>query len=364
MAWNEPGKDSRDPDKNKNQNPWGGGDGKGPDLDAVLKRLRTRFGRFGRGGGPLLIIILLLVIWILIDSWVAINARQVGVVLRFGAYERTLQPGFHLKFPRPIEDVEKVATTKVRSYSADDRMLTKDENIMHIGFNVQYQVKDARDFLFSMRSPTKTLHEAAQSAVRSVIGHTNMDAILSGSGAELALNTQDLLQKTLDRYDSGILVTNVSFHDVAPPDQVKEAFDDVNKAREDKQRIQNLGRAYASKVVPQAKGQAARIIAEAEGYKAQRVALAKGNAKRFVQILEQYRAAPEVTRHRLWLETMENVLAGNRKVVDGTEGRNLLYLPAQTSADALSRPSPQAVGGAAAADDTMPPLKATAGGGQ
>lgn len=355
MAWNEPGKGPNDP----NQNPWGdgGGDGKGPDLDAALKRVRDRFGRFGSGGGPALIIVLLLVLWVLVDSWVAIDARQVGVVLRFGEYSRTLQPGFHLKYPRPIEDVVKVATTKVRSYSDEARMLTEDENIMHIGFNVQFLVGDAHKFLFALRGAEDTLRMASEAAVRAIIGRSKMDAILSGSGAELALQTQKLLQKILDDYNSGIRVTNVSFENVAPPDEVRDAFDDVNKAREDKQRIENLARAYASKIIPQARGQAARILAEAKGYKAERIALAKGNAERFRQILVEYKAAPTVTRQRLWLETMENVLAGSRKVVDGSEGRNLLYL--STGAQPAPKPAPAAP--AAVVGQVMPAASRGAG---
>jgi membrane protease subunit HflK len=341
MAWNEPGGGQRDPQRN----PWGG-DGKGPDLDAALKRLRARFGKFG-SGGPLTIAIALVLAWLLLDSWVAIDAREVGVVLRFGQYSRTLPPGFHLKLPRPFEDVTKVATTQVRSVSDQVRMITHDENIVQVDFNVQYQVNDARKFLFSMRDPDDTLHQAAEAAVRSVVGGSDMDTILSGQGAELVAQTRTELQKTLDGYASGIQVTEVSFQNVAPPQEVKAAFDDVNKAREDKQRIENEARAYASKVVPEARGAAARIAAEAQGYRAARIAAATGDAARFDLILAQYRAAPEVTRKRLWLETMESVLAGNRAVIDTSHGRNLLYLPVEGK----PKPLPDAAAAAASAQD-------------
>lgn len=360
MAWNEPGKGSRDPQ----QNPWGDGGGKGPDLDAVLKNMRNRFGGFGGGSGPLMIIMLLIVIWVLVDSWVAVDARQVGVVLRFGEYSRMLQPGFHLKFPRPIEDVSKVATTQVRTYSEKVSMITKDENIMNIDFNVQFQVGDARKYLFSMRAPDATLHKASEAAVRSVIGKTTMNNILSGAGSQLAIETQTLLQKTLDSYNCGLLVTDVSFQNVAPPDEVKEAFDDVNKAREDKQRIENLAKAYSSKVVPEARGAAARILAQAKGYQAERIAIAKGNAERFRQILAQYQAAPEVTRRRLWLETMEDVLAGNRKVIDGSEGRNMLYLPIAGKVSKAPKSAAGAGAAAASADKDLPQHSDTSGGQQ
>ena len=358
MAWNEPGNGQRDPQRD----PWGGG--KGPDLDAVLKRLRSRFGKFGGGSGPLALIIVLLLGWVLLDSWVAVDARQVGVVLRFGEYSRMLEPGFHLKYPRPIEDVTKVATTEVRTYSDKVSMLTKDENIMHIDFNVQFTVDDARKYLFSMRGPDETLHKASEAAVRSVIGRSDMDDILSGSGSQLATATKQLLQETLNGYDCGLLVTDVSFQNVAPPDQVKEAFDDVNKAREDKQRIENLADAYKSKVVPEAGGAAARILAQAKGYQAERIALAKGDAERFKQILAEYQAAPIVTRRRLWLETMEDVLAGNRKVIDGSEGRNLLYLPisGKVSAAMPDDAARSAAAAAAAADQDLPQQVSNGGG--
>ncbi|HET8898705.1 MAG TPA: FtsH protease activity modulator HflK [Rhodanobacteraceae bacterium] len=345
MAWNEPG-GSKDPQRN----PWGGNNGKGPDFDAALKRFRQRFGKFG-GGGPLTILLALVIAWVLIDSWVAVDARQVGVVLRFGHYSRMLQPGFHFKLPLPIEDVTKVATTQVRSVSDQVRMITHDENIVQVDFNVQYQVNDARKYLFSMRDPDDTLHQAAEAAVRSVVGGSDMDTILSGQGAELVAQTRTELQKTLDNYHSGIQVTEVSFQNVAPPQEVKAAFDDVNKAREDKQRIENEAKAYSSKVVPEARGQAARILAEAKGYQSARVATATGDAARFNLILAQYQAAPEVTRKRLWLETMESVLADNRKVVDDGNGRNLLYLPIDGKATKLP-PATTAAAAAAATDSS------------
>ncbi|GAB3039329.1 MULTISPECIES: FtsH protease activity modulator HflK [Oleiagrimonas] len=327
MAWNEPG-------GGKQRDPWGrnngsgGNGGNGPDFEKFLKQLRARFGRFGRGGGGLFtIIVALLLAWVVLSSYTVIDARQVGVVLRFGQYSRTLPPGFHLKLPAPIEHVSKVFTTQVRSVSDRATMLTNDENIVSVDFNVQYQVSDARKFLFSMTDPDETLKEAAEAAVRSVVGNNNMDTLLSGQGAELVAKTREALQSTLDGYHCGIVVTEVSFQNVSPPDQVRDAFDDVNKAREDKQRIENEAQAYASQVVPVARGAAARIAAEAAGYKAERIARATGDTERFKLLLAQYRAAPQVTRERLWLETMESVLANNPKVFDGSNGRNMIYLP-------------------------------------
>ncbi|MDA3914174.1 FtsH protease activity modulator HflK [Oleiagrimonas sp.] len=328
MAWNEPGGGKRERD------PWGrnsgsGGGGKSPDFEKIFKQLRARLGRFGGsgGGGIFTIIVALLLAWLALTSYTVIGARQVGVVLRFGEYSRMLPPGFHLKLPSPIEEVSKVATTQVRSFSDKVTMLTNDENIVSVNFNVQYQVSDARDYLFSISDPDETLKEAAEAAVRSVVGNNNMDTLLSGQGAQLVAKTRVALQNTVDEYHSGIVVTEVSFQNVSPPDQVRDAFDDVNKAREDKQRIENEAQAYASQVVPVARGNAARIAAEAAGYKASRIAQATGDTERFNLLLAQYKAAPEVTRKRLWLETMESVLANNPKVIDGSNGRNMIYLP-------------------------------------
>jgi membrane protease subunit HflK len=362
MAWNEPGNGQRDP-WNKNR-PAGGK----PGLDAALKNLRKHLGKFGGGRGGLFTIVAALVLaWLLLSSYTVVGANESGVVLRFGRYARTLGPGFHFKLPQPVESVGKVATTSIRSVSDQARMLTSDENIISVNFNVQYQVSDARKFLFSARDPEDTLREAAEAAVRAVVGSHSMDEILTGSDAPatadattpatapasaaasgamaaaasaaatadaagqsrdtLQQQTREILQHTLDGYDIGLQVTDVSFQNVAPPQEVKDAFDDVNAAREDKQGTENQARAYASKVIPQARGDAARILAEAAGYKAARIARAQGDVQRFDLLLTQYKAAPEVTRRRLWLETMEQVLANDPKVIDGSGGRNIINLP-------------------------------------
>lgn len=330
MPWNEPGSGKRDPWGRQGGS--GGGDGNGPDFEKFLRQLRARLGRFGRfggsgGGGIATIIIALVLAWALLTSFVSVNAREVGVVLRFGQFSRMLGPGLHFKLPSPIEQVNLVKTTAVRSWSDTATMLTKDENIVTVSFNVQYQVNDARNYLFSIRDPDETLQEASEAAVRSVVGNNDMNTLLSGQGAKLVAKTREALQQTLDGYNTGILVTDVSFQNVAPPDQVRDAFDDVNKAREDKQRIENEAKAYASQIIPVARGQVARIAAQAAGYKAARVARATGDAERFDLLLSQYLAAPNVTRERLWMETMEQVLSNNPKVIDGSNGRNVLYLP-------------------------------------
>jgi len=360
MAWNEPGNGQRDP--------WGKNrpTGNKPGLDDILKQLRDRFGKLGGGAGGIFVILLAFVIvWVVMSSYTIVDARQAGVVLRFGKYSRTLQPGFHLKFPRPLETVTKVGTTEIRSVSDKVRMLTSDENIISVDFNVQYQVSDARKYLFSLSGPPEdTLRQAAEAAVRTVVGANIMDNVLTSQGNEqgtaatpatastaptvavpvvpatpaaavrdtLQQQTREILQATLNEYDAGLLVTDVSFQNVAPPQEVKDAFDDVNAAREDKQGTENNARAYASQVVPVARGDAARILAEAQGYNAQRVAIATGDAARFNLILKEYKSAPDVTRRRLWLETVEDVMSNNPKVLDGSGGRNMIYLPLDRAA--------------------------------
>ena len=322
MAWNEPGGGQRDPWNRQRPN---GGDFS---PNQWLKNLGRHFGKLGRGPGGILVAVAVVVaVFLLMSSYTIIDARQVGVVLRFGEYSRTLPPGFHLKLPQPIESVNKVEATRIRSVTDKVAMLTKDENIITIDFTVQYQVDDSRKYLFSLNDPDGTISAAAEAAVRGVIGSSDMDQVLSAAGANLVTEAQQALPKTLAAYDSGLRVTEVSFQNVAPPDEVKDAFDDVNNAREDKQSIENAALAYASKVVPVARGEAARIAAEAAGYKAERIARAQGDTARFDLLLAQYKAAPEVTRKRLWLETMEQVMEHNTKVIDGSGGRNIINLP-------------------------------------
>ena len=356
MAWNEPGNGQKDP---WNRNRQGG---RKPDLDGAIKNLKSRFGKFGAGSGGVTAILGMFVLaWLLISSCTVIDTRQVGVVLRFGEFSRILPPGFHLKAPSPIETVTKVETTQIRSISDNVSMLTRDENIIAIDFNVQYQVADARKFLYSNADIENggTISSAAEAAVRSVVGANIMDNILTTPGSDpaapdqapvagvapaaketLQQQTRDILQATLDKYDAGVTVTGVSFQNVAPPKEVKDAFDDVNAAREDKQSEENKARAYESKVVPIARGDAARIAAEAEAERVERVARANGDVERFNLLLKEYKAAPEVTRRRLWLETVEEVMAGNPKVVDGTNGKNIIQLPVQGASNATVRDVP------------------------
>jgi len=329
MAWNEPGGGKRDPWQGKPQP---------PDLEAMLRRLRDGVSRIfggtggGTGGGgshglvPIVAAFIVL-IWIVMSSWQSIDARQIGVVLRFGQFNRVLSSGLNLKWPAPIERVIPVDATTVRTVSDEVRMLTKDENIVLIDFNVQYTVTDAREYLFSVNQPDQTLKLAAESALRQVIGTSDMDTILSGQGTQLVQQTEKALRATLDAYHIGLQVHNVNFQKILPPTEVKAAFDDANNAGNNQQEVINKAIAYKAQVVPVAEGEAARVRADAEGYKAAQIAIATGEASRFSKIEEQYRAAPEVTRKRLYLDTMQGALANSVKVLDSSNGKNLIYLP-------------------------------------
>jgi len=330
MAWNEPGNGQRDP-WNKNKR---GGGGK-PGAAATLKELFRRIGKLGGPGGILTIVVAILLAWLLLTSYAVIGTGQVGVVQRFGSYVRTLGPGFHLKLPAPIESVQPVATSRVRAMSDQIRMLTRDQNIVSVDFNVQYQVTDPQKYLFSTRDPDGTLNEAAQAAVRAVIGAQPMDDILTGQGdsaapaprlGALQQQVRDQLQRMLDAYDCGLQVTDVSFQSVTPPPEIKDAFDDVIAAHQDRQGLIDQAKAGTSQDIPNAKGDAKRLAASADAYKAERIARAQGDTGRFNLILKEYRAAPDVTRRRLWLETMEEILRNNNKVIDGSDGHSVINI--------------------------------------
>lgn len=342
MAWNEPGGKKRDP--------WQGGGGGGkdaPDLDAMFKGMRDGFGRiFGGGGsssrggaGVWMVVVALLLAWMGLSSFEAIDQTERGVVLRFGKFDRVMLPGLRFKWPTPIEEVMVVDATRVRSTADQVRILTGDENIISVEFSVQYTVGDPRAFLFAVRDPDETVRAAAESAVRQVIGNRKMDESY-GQLAELSGESRAALQTIIDDYTrtslqiaedqpviSFFTIGEFNFQNVRPPPEVKEAFDDAIAAREDKDRIENEAEAYRSKIVPEARGQAARIRTEAEGARDSLIATAEGEAQRFSMLAAQYRLAPEVTRKRLMLETMQEVLAGSPKVVVEGGGEKVLYLP-------------------------------------
>ena len=337
MAWNEPGGKRRDP--------WGNGGGKDqpPDLEDMLNRIKASFASLfgggrrgggdggdggGSGSGPILILAVLLGIgYLFFSSYHIIDQRQRGVVLRFGEYVRTLEPGWQWHFPSPIDRVYTVDVTQVRSSSDEVSMLTADENLVFIDFAMQYDIKDPRAFLFEVKDPEQSLSEAAESAVRQVVGSQTLDQVLVGARAEITLEALDLMQKLVDNYETGINVRALNFQDVRVPDQVKDAFDDAIKAREDEQRLANEARAYASEVVPKARGRAARILAEARGYREATIARSKGEAARFELMVAEYKAAPDVTRKRLALDTLRQILVRTPKVLMDAESGSLMYVP-------------------------------------
>jgi membrane protease subunit HflK len=335
MAWNEPG-------GHRGKDPWGGDrdpEGTPPDLDEVVQKVRNRFRRFfgGGGGAPsgggsnaaaLSLGLVALIGYLAWDMSYIIQPPEQGVVLRFGAYAATLEPGLTFRLPRPIEFMERVNIDQIRSINHKASMLTQDENIVDIELAVQYKIKDVKEYMFKVMGPDTTLEQATESAIRRVIGKSKMDFILTEGRAEVAAGIKDLIQNILDQYQAGLQVTSVNMQPAKPPEEVKSAFDDAIKAREDEQRLINEAEAYKNEIVPKARGGAARMLEEASAYKSRVVAQAEGEGNRFTQLLSEYVKAPEVTRQRLYLDTMESVLSNTAKVLlDAKGGNNLVYLP-------------------------------------
>lgn len=323
MAWNIPGSGSGKNGRGGQGNGSGRSGGGGNPLDAILGSLRNLFD--GGGGGALRWIGVLAVLWLAFSSFVLITEQQRGVVLRFGHFARVMQPGPHFKLPWPIESVTKVNATQINNFNQTLPVLTRDENIVNVEVNVQYRITDPVLYLFGTRQAVEVLEQAALSAVREQVGRSDLDTVLSARVA-LATGARTRLQTLLDSYQTGLAVTGLSLPNARPPEEVKPAFDDVNSAQQDKDRRVSEARAYAAKVVPEARGEAQRVLTTAEGYKTASVARSRGDADRFTLLLDQYKSAPDVTRKRLWLDTVQQVLADNRKVVGG-DGRQLIYVP-------------------------------------
>lgn len=333
MAWNEPGGGNKKP-----QDPWGSGNQGPPDLDEALKKLQAKLGGlFGGGasasggtpsgvsGAALMVLVLAaLLIWAVMGIY-QVDEQERGVILRFGKYHGTMPPGLHWN-PRFIDEVTLLNITKVRSVSFRETMLTQDENIVEVKLSVQYVINDPVSFVLKVRDPERSLQHASQSALRHVVGGISMDMVLGR--AQIATDVQQRLQEYLDLYKTGILVSKVTIDESKPPTQVQTAFDDVIRAREDEERVQNEAQAYANSVVPEARGGAQRQIEEANAYKEQVTANAEGEAERFNRLLTEYRKSPEVTRERLYLDAVQSVLSQTNKVmVDVEGGNNVMYLP-------------------------------------
>ena len=352
MPWKEPGKGDKDPWNSGNQQP--------PDLEEVFRtvnnRLRSIFGGGGGdrkknstgGAGLFGILLIAFLLWVGWDAVHIIDEAEEGVVLRFGAFNRVLPPGINLTFPRPVEELIVVNVSNVRSIEDRGQMFTEDENLVEFIYKVQYRVSSAQDFVFNVRTPEATVQLAAESALRESVGTNQLDAVLEGGQREaVRIETQRVLQETLDRYEAGVQITEFNLVDVNVPAQVREAYSDVIRAREDRERYIEEARVHVNSVVPEARGQAARIMQEAEGYKAATVALAEGEANRFMLLLNEYHKAPEITRKRLYLQTMESVFSRTNKVLmDADSTGNVLYLPL----DQLG------TGGGTAGRNNMPPI--------
>ncbi len=340
MGWNEP----PDGNKDKGKDPWGGrAGGEGPpDLDDLVRKLRQRIGGIfgGRPGGSdggqdggnsrliWLLIIILVLGYLLFNITYFIDQQERGVVLRFGKYVETLQPGLNVVLPSFIDEVIPVNVGKVRSITNKATMLTQDENIVDVEEAVKWRVTDPARYVFNVLDPNATLSQVVESAIRSVIGKSKLDYVLTEGRSEIAAKQQQLMQKILDDYKSGIVIVAVNMQAATPPDEVKPAFDDVIKAREDEQRQVNEAEAYENDIIPRARGAAARVRQEANAYKATVIARAQGQTARFSQLLTEYERAPSVTRDRLYLDAMESVMSKSSKVLlDAGNNNNLIYLP-------------------------------------
>jgi len=388
MAWNEPGGGG-------NRDPWSGksgGDQQGPpDLDEVVRKLQERLGSLfggnkvpggdgggqggrpgrglpnlpgvglsGRAGGILAAIVI--VLWLLSGIYI-IQPAERGVVLRFGAYAYMTEPGPHWRIPYPIEDVVKVNVDEISSFTHKAAMLTQDENIVELELTVQSRIQDAADYLFQDQAPEKTLRDATETEVRKTIGASKLDFILTEGRGAVATTIKDRVQGLMNQYKTGLEVTSVNMQPAKPPEQVKDSFDDAIKAREDKERLENKAEAYANEIVPKARGEAARMDADAKAYRDRVIASAEGESARFLAVLREYAKAPQVTRERLYLETMEQVLSESNKVLlDVKEGGNsLLYLPLDQMMKRPTGPETATTGNAtmttAPADQAQAPKK-------
>ena len=349
----------------KNQSPWGsppGGNGNGgfrrgptpPDIEEIIKNFQKKINKFlpgGRDGGKPIILglIILLVIWVLSGLYRVLPDEQ-GVVLRFGKFVSTTQPGLNYHLPFPVESVLTPKVTKVNRIDIGFRserdsgfstgggvadvpeeslMLTGDENIVNIDFSVFWVIKDAGNFLFKIQDPQGTVKAAAETAMREVIARSEIQPILTEGRSKIEIDTQEIIQNILDEYSSGIQITQVQTQKADPPDQVIDAFRDVQAARADMERSKNEAEAYANDVIPRARGEAAKILQAAEAYKKEVVAKAEGEASRFLAIYTEYAKAKQVTQERMFLETMEKVLADiNKIIIDKNSGSGVVpYLP-------------------------------------
>lgn len=385
--WGRGSQDNQDQER-----PQGGRPNDGPpDLDQLWRDFNQRLnrlfggkgGRGGDGGGMMgdgrgagisagVVAVVIFFLW-LVSGFFIVQEGQTGVVMTFGKYSHSAQPGFNWRWPYPIQTHETVNLSQVRTVEVGYRsnirnklareslMLTDDENIIDIQFAVQYRLKDAASWVFNNRDQEETVKQVAETAIREIVGKAKMDFVLYEGREKVAFDTSALMQQILDRYNIGVLVTNVTMQAVQPPEQVQAAFDDAVKAGQDRERQKNEGQAYANDVVPRARGAASRLLQESEGYRARVVANAEGEAARFSKILVEYQRAPGVTRDRLYIEAMQQIFASTTKIMVDTKSNNsMIYLPldkliAQTAAESaagLTQPAPAAQ---PSLNDALPP---------
>jgi membrane protease subunit HflK len=347
MAWNEPGGNG----DGKNHDPWngdkrggpkGGGDQGPPDLDEALRKLQDKlnsiFGKVSTGGGGgggssssgsgfLWVLLVVVVLAWAGMGFYTVDQQERGVVLRLGKYYETVNPGLQWN-PPLIDDVTKVNVTRVRTLDHRALMLTEDENIVDIDVTVQYLIIDPKAYRLNVRDPEGSLANASESALRQVVGSSEMHSLLTEGREALGFAVLDRLQGYMQSYATGLSISKINVKNAQAPSQVQDAFDDVIKAREDEQRVKNEAESYANGIVPEARGEAQRMLEEANAYREQVVARAGGEAKRFVALLGEYQKAPDVTRERLYLDMMQSVLESNPKVlIDVEGGNNMMYLP-------------------------------------
>jgi membrane protease subunit HflK len=351
MPWNN---QTGGPWGSGSRGPWGSGPQSGgpkpPDLEEFLRRGQDKLrgllpGNLG-GRGIAVIALILVALWGL-SGFYKVETDEIGVVIRFGQFVREAQPGLNYHLPYPIETAltppalrinrinigfDMRGGTTMSDIPEESLMLTGDENIVDVDFSVFWKIKpaDVSDYLFNIQNPESTVKAVAESAMREVIGRTNIQGILTGARQKIETAVQELMQKTLDDYGAGIEVTQVQLQKVDPPAQVIDAFRDVQAARSDLERLQNEAETYANRVMPEARGRASKILQDAEAYRSQTVADATGQASRFSQVYDQYKKAPDVTRQRIYLETMERILGGTNKTIfdTGQTGPNVVpYLP-------------------------------------
>lgn len=334
---------------------WGQNNDGPPDLEELWRRFNKRIGSFGQKGngsggdnnssgrlppiGGGIVIVIALLLWAASGVYI-VDASERGVVFQFGRYLETTQPGPHWHIPWPVGSKEIVNVSEVRTIEVGYRnnarnkvpnealMLTDDENIVDLQFAVQYVRTNPEDYLFYNRDPDQAVKQMAESAIREIVGKSKMDFVLQEGREELAINARDLMQSVLDRYQTGITVSQVTMQNAQPPDQVQAAFDDAVKAKQDQERQKNEGQAYYNDVVPKAQGAAARLSQEAEAYRGRVIAAAEGEASRFESVLNEYSKAPKVTRERMYLDTMQSIFTNATKVfIDQKDNSNLLFLP-------------------------------------